>query len=747
MDELRRQLLEVQEVAGAKKISERSCIDLVQKLIDIDQVKLFHTTTGKEWLTPEQLDHEIRDALASRGGRLGVTDLPAEVGVAIEHIEARVDVLSKKDGSLTRLQGELLSSQYIQGLAQEVEECLAELGHIAVSDLAVRYNLPADFVRDSVLSRISQPHTTKQNTIYTDAYAARVGARARGALRGCTLPVTLAQLAARHRLDADILATAVQKMLKDGSLVGKLAGSTFTPKVYSGAQSSKIDDFYSTNQYLPLSMAKSGGIVVKDWAKEKNIDGVTLSTAFVDIQLVEPAQASVTAAMSSGSWVDVLPLLPASLVAADAKELLLQMKKKLPADALLLDNIAISKKFIQSLSSKFEAEAKSVAERLLSSPMVKAPAKKAAPSPDSDDDDGGGKKKGKRGAKSKKAKADDDDDGAGGGAAASADSSVDIQKVYDLLTDDYPELPTEVHADVCARVQPLLSAMVAEAQNTLRASSQTKRKEQFADEERFVQEQYEKVVYGLKALETKNLAAGPLQQHLIREAVLEPLHRLLSLRWHELSGEALTVTPANRRQCLDQISAKDGAAKAESLARLLAWVTGKKDVKDKEPAKGDKAAKEDKKKGKKGKKGAESSDEEAAPVPESLDAVYHAAASDCHIFCRKVDKKKEKVVVQEATADCKERLKETSQAAKALDVIKEVRQHESFQTLASTDRQICTLPLQLALLQEGVPGLLFPAEAWAMKLVAKSLADEEVQKEALLLCTAVEEAVAAAEEK
>ena len=52
---------------------------------------------------------------------------------------------------------------------------------------------------------------------------------------------------------------------------------------------------------------------------------------FVDIQLVEPAQASVTAAMSSGSWVDVLPLLPASLVAADAKELLLQMKKKLPA--------------------------------------------------------------------------------------------------------------------------------------------------------------------------------------------------------------------------------------------------------------------------------------------------------------------------------------------------------------------------------------------------------------------------------
>merc|ERR550537_1398005 len=111
-------------------------------------------------------------------------------------------------GSLTRLQGELLSDQYLQGIAQEIEESLAELGSIAVSDLAVRYNLSADFVRGSVLNRIKTPHTAKQNVIYTDAYAARVGARARGALRGCTLPVTLAQLAARHRLDADMLGTA-----------------------------------------------------------------------------------------------------------------------------------------------------------------------------------------------------------------------------------------------------------------------------------------------------------------------------------------------------------------------------------------------------------------------------------------------------------------------------------------------------------------------------------------------------------
>lgn len=348
--ELHRKLAKAQEASTAKKISERNCGDLLQKLADLDKVKLVHTTTGKEWLTPEQLDREIRDALTSTGGRLGITDLPAELGVAVEHIESRVDMMSKKDG--IRVQGELLSDQYVQGVAQEVEESLAELGCIAVSDLVLRYNLPTEFMRESVLSRITTQHASKQNMIYTDAYATRVSARARGALRGCTLPVTLAQLAARHRLDADMLGTAVQKMVKDGTLHGKLQGSTFTPKVYEAARSGKIDDFYSANQYLPLSMAKSAGVTVKEWAKEKSIEGVVLNTAFVDVQLVEPVLASVTAAVDAGSWVDVAPLLPASLVAADARELLQNLRKKLPADTVALDHVAMSKRFINSLSKK-----------------------------------------------------------------------------------------------------------------------------------------------------------------------------------------------------------------------------------------------------------------------------------------------------------------------------------------------------------------------------------------------------------
>lgn len=729
--ELQRQLAKAQEVSNVKKISERNCIDLVQKLIELDQVKLVHTSSGKEWLTPDQLDREIRDALASTGGRLGVTDLPSEVGVAIEHIEGRVDLMCKKDGSLTRLQGELLSSQYVEGVAQEVEESLAESGCLAVSDLAVRFTLPADFVRSSVLDKVSSPHTTKQNSIYTDAHANRVFARARGALRGCTMPVTLAELAARHRLDADMLADAVQKMLKDGTLSGKLQGSAFTPKIYADAQSSKVDDFYSANKYLPLSMAKSSGVVVKDWAKENKFDGLTLSTAFVATQLVDPIVASITETLASGSWIDVAPLLPPSLADADARELLQHLgKKKLLADAVVLDHVVVSKEFIKSISSGLEDDTKKAAERLLSAPASKSASKKVAQNDDDDDD---GKKKSKRGAKGKKSKADEEEDAGG---AASAKSGIENQIIVDLLFDKFPDLPADVHEELCGHVQPLLASMVAEAQKALLSTLQSKSKGQFEDAEKFVQKQYERVYFGLKALEAKSLTNSPLHQHLLREGVAEALHRLISLRWHEVSGNTIDITAANRRQFLDQIVAKEGAAKADTLSKLLAAVTGKK-----EAPKAEKAAKDvkEEKKPKKGRRKDDSDDDgEVATVPDTLDGIYHAAASDCHIYCRKIDKKREKSMLQEARAECKDKLKEVASATEALEVLKEVREHESFPRFAREERHVCALALQFALLHDGVPGMLLPPEVWAMQLVAQCLAEETIREEALKFCAAVE---------
>lgn len=752
--ELQRQLAAAQEVSNTKRISERNCIDLVTKLLQTDRIKLVHTTSGKEWLTLEQLDREIRDALAANGGRINVTDIPNEVGVAVEHCEVRVELMRKKDCSLSRVHGDLLSSHYLQGVAQEIEEGLEEAGCLAVSDLATKYNLPADFIRERVLDIISagsQRHVVKQNAIYTGAHVGRVQARVRGALRGCTQPVALAALAARHRLDADLVAAAVQQCLRDGSVQGKLQGSTFTPKSYSDGQSSQVDSFFIANGYLPLAMAKSSGISVKDWAKDHGFEGVSLSSVFVADHIVETAHASIAEALHSDSWVDARPLLPSSMTAADAHELLqhLATKRRLPTNSLIIEHVAMSKVFLKVVAAQLEAEAKATAERSVSSPSAPSRgAKKAAPAAaDGFDDD---KRKGRRTAKGKKGRDEEDEDdvaggGGGGGGSAGAGEAIDGQVVRDMLAEKYPEVPEEIHDELCGHLQPLLAAMVAKAETSLRSSLQSKQKTLFDQTEKFVQERYEQLALGLRALESTKLLDSPLHPYLLREVATEPLHRLLSLRWEEAHGTSLEVTAANLRRTLDKLVAKAGAKEMDSLVKLAAALTKIKEDKDaaKEVAKeanddkskqGKKTAKVKKgdddeddeddrdatkderaKKGKKtakGRKGEDDGEDEIKDGVADILELLHAAANDCHIFCRKVDKKREKAVAAEQRAAVREQLRDQALADAELLI------------------QLC---LRATLLADSVVGFVFPAEPWALRLVAESLGPEAGYDEAVAL--------------
>lgn len=333
------------------------------------------------------------------------------------------------------------------------------------------------------------------------------------------------------------------------------------------------------------------------------------------------------------------------------------------------------------------------------------------------DDDVGASKKGKRAAKGgKKKRAGDDDDEAahdtGGGGAA--ESGVPNESIINYLADQEPNLPLEVLDELCCQVQPLLAGAVTAATEKVRASLQNKQQERFDRTKKVVEERFEGLALGLRALEVAKLQETPLYQHLLREMVSEPLHALLALRLEEATGTATEVTTANRKQCLDKLVAAQGASKVESLIKLAAVFAKPKDNKDV------KEAKEPKEKGTKSKKGRKGDDvddanDEAGP-PDAAE-LYRAAADDSHMFCRKFDKKREKVVLQEQRSAIKAKLGE----------------------LAPTDAlMVCYTGLQMALNMEGIAGLAFPAEPWALRLAAGCLADSDQREKACSLCDHIE---------
>ena len=55
---------------SSHKLSERNCIEIVNKLIKLRLLDVIYTIDGKEYLTPQQVEKEIRDELSVHGGKL-----------------------------------------------------------------------------------------------------------------------------------------------------------------------------------------------------------------------------------------------------------------------------------------------------------------------------------------------------------------------------------------------------------------------------------------------------------------------------------------------------------------------------------------------------------------------------------------------------------------------------------------------------------------------------------------------------
>ena len=59
----------LQSCTTSLRLSERNCIELVTSLNDIGLIQILYTLDGKEYVTPQCLEKEIRNEISARQGK------------------------------------------------------------------------------------------------------------------------------------------------------------------------------------------------------------------------------------------------------------------------------------------------------------------------------------------------------------------------------------------------------------------------------------------------------------------------------------------------------------------------------------------------------------------------------------------------------------------------------------------------------------------------------------------------------
>lgn len=101
----------------------------------------------------DELKREIELEI-QRLGRVALVDLSGTLGVELIHCERQAQQIVQNDASLSLVQGEILSSNYWDSIAEEINESLEVSGQMSVGELARRFSVGAELITNVLSARL-----------------------------------------------------------------------------------------------------------------------------------------------------------------------------------------------------------------------------------------------------------------------------------------------------------------------------------------------------------------------------------------------------------------------------------------------------------------------------------------------------------------------------------------------------------------------------------------------------------------
>ncbi|XP_051134469.1 E3 UFM1-protein ligase 1 homolog [Andrographis paniculata] len=338
--ELQRQFEFAQQAKSSIRLSERNVVELVQKLqqLQIIDFGLLHTTSGKEYITPEHLRSEIASEINKRG-RVSLIDLADTIGVDLYHVEKQSQDVVSNDSSLMLINGEIISNGYWDTVSEEINERLQECSQISLAEIAGQLQVGSELISSVLEPRLGTlvKGRLEGGQLYTPAYVARVNAMVRGAARGIAVPMNLSALwnslqvllqdmdgFSGVAVESSFFQSLFNGVVKEGEILGSLrAGVHWTPSVFALAQKECVDSFFSQNSYISYETLHKLGIPQpSQFLQSRYPEGKPLANVFVHGSLIEMLDASIEDAIERGSWIDSLTILPPSFTSQDAFKIL-----------------------------------------------------------------------------------------------------------------------------------------------------------------------------------------------------------------------------------------------------------------------------------------------------------------------------------------------------------------------------------------------------------------------------------------
>uniref|UniRef100_A0A336LPR7 E3 UFM1-protein ligase 1 homolog n=1 Tax=Culicoides sonorensis TaxID=179676 RepID=A0A336LPR7_CULSO len=351
-------IVDLGQLAAKAKLSERNCVEVVTLLIEKGLIDVIFTNDGKEYLTNDQLEKEINDELYVSGGRINLVDLSRNLNVDLQRVTTAAERVVEENASIRMILGQLIDESYIQRIATEINEKLAQMGELNVADITVSYDLPSDFLMREVLEKylgtliFGKQDISNPRIFFTQSYVQRCKAKIRGALSGITVPTPVSAILSQAGLKERIFFTLIREVHVQGSLTSRSVDAQYIPHIYTKMQSDWVKSFYKQNGYLELSLSGLGVSDPKTFIQSQ-LTGEKykqLNSVIVDQRTIDQVSSSLEECISTSSYLDISTIVPQTFTEKDFDQLIsLCLTPTMRKATLLFGSTIITLKYLDDL--------------------------------------------------------------------------------------------------------------------------------------------------------------------------------------------------------------------------------------------------------------------------------------------------------------------------------------------------------------------------------------------------------------
>ena len=243
LNALKNQFMSLQKKKSNFKLSERTVVEIVLKIINRGKVNLLHTTSGKEYVVDGKANIEIINEIKKRK-RVTTFELSSYLELPINIIEKKVDELIQKNKNFLLVDGKIMTKDYLEKITMEINDLVIKEGSASLADISNMYDLSIDFLKNLLKEKISEGSLNAKlfpTRIITDYYIQNQMKKIRPILLANINPISVSKILAKYPdIDELLINQNINSLIESGQVKGTFMNNVFENILYSRAQENYV---------------------------------------------------------------------------------------------------------------------------------------------------------------------------------------------------------------------------------------------------------------------------------------------------------------------------------------------------------------------------------------------------------------------------------------------------------------------------------------------------------------------------